>query len=593
MNFDSAGIRPVRPFLIAVAAIVAMSLAADVLKPIALAVLFAFILDPAVTWFERRGLKRPLAVLVTMVLVVVAVAGVGYIVGSQFVALADDLPSLESNVVAKLDGWFKPAPGSTVARLARLANHLRESIVPSSSASAPAVRIVAEPAQLARLQSVLSPLQRLAAFLGITWLLLFFVLVARDDVNDRLVRLVGRGQIGLATRTLRQIGHRLSHYLARLTLFNMGFGLVLGLGLWSIGLTYAALWGVLGAFLRFIPYLGPLIALALPLLFSVAEFTGWWGPALVLLLIVVMEGVANTVEPLLYGRSAGVSSLGLLVATMFWTMLWGDLGLLMSVPLTLGLTVLAQHIPSLNFVATLLGEGVEVDDDLKWYQRVVSRDQDGAVEFLDAALENQGLESVCDQILIPALSRAEQDRASGALEPNDVDFLERVVRDWLDDVAARGEPSSPVTALPEIEPPPQVVGVAAASVGDALVLQMIDLLLGASGVRIAIVASSESPLALSDRVFDEQPTLVLLSHVPPVGLAHARFLSRRLRARLPKVPLLVGFWDVRADAAWALETFRAAKASRVALSVAAARDMILESITQKPRTATATADRGA
>jgi predicted PurR-regulated permease PerM len=592
MIFDSARTRPLGPFMIAIAAIAAMSLAAEVLKPIALAVLIAFILDPMVGWFERRGLGRLPAVLMTMVLVLVAVSGIGYIVGSQFVALVDELPALESNVTAKLHR-IRPAPHSTAANLGRLVNHVRESMEPASSASAPAVRIVPEAVQLERLQSLLSPLQRFLAFLGITLLLLFFLLSQRDEVNDRLVQLVGRGQIGLATRTLRQIGHRLSRYLARWALFNMSFGLVLGLGLWAIGLPNAAVWGVLGACLRFIPYLGPLIALSLPLLFSVAEFPGWLGPLLVLLLIVVMEGVANAVEPLLYGRCAGVSALGLLVAAMFWTMLWGELGLLMSAPLTLCVTVLAQHVPSLGFLATLLGERVEVDDDLKWYQRVVSRDQDGAVEFLDAALENLGLERVCDQIVIPALSRAEQDRASGALEPGDVGFLEAVVRDWLDDVAARGESTPPVTVLPEFEPPPHVVGVAAASAGDALVLHMVDLLLAASGVPMAIISTSESPLALSDRVCDEQPTVVLLSHIPPVGLAHARFLSRRLHARLPKVPLLVGFWDVTADATSALETFRSASASRVALSVTAARDMILESITQKYRTATATADLSA
>ena len=219
-------------------------------------------------------------------------------------------------------------------------------------------------------------------------ILVLFMLMGREDLSDRIVGLFGHRQVSLTTRTMEEIGQRISRYLATFALVNSGFGLVIGLGLGLIGVPYAVLWGCLAAMLRFIPYVGPAVAFVLPLVFSFAHFPGWAQPLEVVALFGVVEVVLNSfLEPVIYGKTTGVSALGLLVAAMFWTWLWGTLGLLLSTPLTVCLAVLGKYVPSLRFFATLLGEEAELEPDVRFYQRLVALDRDGAIEVVEAAAE--------------------------------------------------------------------------------------------------------------------------------------------------------------------------------------------------------------
>ena len=187
---------------------------------------------------------------------------------------------------------------------------------------------------------------------------------------------------------MAEIGQRISGYLAMITLVNAGFGLIVGLGLQTIGVPYAVLWGCLAAMVRFVPYVGTAVAFGLPAVFSVAHFPGWRQPLEVVALFGVIEVSLSYLEPLIYGRTTGVSALGLLVAAMFWTWLWGLLGILLSTPMTVCLAVLGKYVPSLRFFATLLGEEAQLDQNIRFYQRLVSRDQDGATAIAEAALRN-------------------------------------------------------------------------------------------------------------------------------------------------------------------------------------------------------------
>ena len=207
---------------------------------------------------------------------------------------------------------------------------------------------------------------------------ILFMLINREALGDRIVQLFGHRQINLTTRTMKEIGQRISHYLASIMLVNLGFGLTVGGGLWLIGVPYAALWGCMAAMMRFIPYVGAGVAFLLPLIFSVAYFPGWRQPLEVVAFFGVVEVALSYLEPVIYGKTTGVSALGLLVAAMFWTWLWGLLGTLLSTPLTLCLAVLGKYVPSLGFFATLLGQDAELDQNIRFYQRLVSLDQDGA-----------------------------------------------------------------------------------------------------------------------------------------------------------------------------------------------------------------------
>ena len=210
------------------------------------------------------------------------------------------------------------------------------------------------------------------------------MLMGREDLSDRIVGLFGHRQVSLTTRTMEEIGQRISRYLATFALVNSGFGLVIGVGLWLIGVPFAVLWGCLAAMLRFIPYVGPAVAFVLPLVFSFAHFPGWTQPLEVVALFAVVEVALNSfLEPVIYGKTTGVSALGLLVAAMFWTWLWGTMGLLLSTPLTVCLAVLGKYVPSLRFFAALLGEEAELEPDVRLYQRLVALDRDGATEVVD------------------------------------------------------------------------------------------------------------------------------------------------------------------------------------------------------------------
>jgi hypothetical protein len=398
-------------------------------------------------------------------------------------------------------------------------------------------------------------------------------------------KLFGQRQINLTTRTMAEIGQRISRYLAMITLVNAGFGLIVGLGLWAIGVPYAVLWGCLAAMMRFVPYVGAAVSLGLPAVFSVAHFPDWRQPLEVVALLGVIEVALSYLEPLIYGKTTGVSALGLLVAAMFWTWLWGLLGIVLSTPMTLCLAVLGKYVPSLAFFATLLGEEAELDQDMRFYQRLVSHDQDGAVAVVDAALKERQRAEVFDHILVPALSRAGRDAARGELEETDTAFIRRVVDEILDDLEGMEEIHVQSPALPgertlgmangkPASPPFEVAGVAASGTSDALTLRMLGQLLAPSNCTLVNLKDADTPMQLADRVAALSPAMVILSHLPPEALAQARYQVRRLRTRFTELPILVGRWgEAGSDAA--SEGLSGVGATHVAFALADARDQIL------------------
>ena len=429
-------------FLI-LAIIAAMSLAAEVLKPLALAVLLSFALAPLAGFFERRRVPRAIAVLLTVALALGALSGIGYVVMRQLSMLAYQLPSYQERIQKKVD-FLKPSDDTVLSRAQKVAGDVARSldtpVVPGPQAMD--VRVVEQPTFRQRLQAAVGPSLEFLGVGSFVLILVLFMLMNREDVGDRIVQLFGQRQINLTTRTMGEIGQRISRYLAMITLVNAGYGLIVGLGLWAIGVPFAVLWGCLAAMMRFIPYVGAVVAFVLPLVFSVAHFPGWRPPLEVVALFGAVEVALNYLEPVIYGKATGVSALGLLVAAMFWTWLWGLLGTLLSTPMTLCLAVLGKYVPSLGFFATLLGEEAELDQDIRFYQRLVSLDQDGATAVLEAALKERPRAEVFDQILVPALSRAERDAARGELEESDMAFIRRVIGEILDDLEGTEDLSS-------------------------------------------------------------------------------------------------------------------------------------------------------
>jgi predicted PurR-regulated permease PerM len=570
---------PVIITFLVIAVVAALSFAAEVFKPLALAVLLSFALAPFARRLERGGLPRPIAVVFTVILTLALLAGAGYIVGKQLATLATRLPDYQQNVAKKLHA-LQPKGTGPLARAGQFIADLEAQIGESKwNPNVLNVNVVSEPTYRTRLVAAVGPYLEFLSLATFVLVLVFFMLLNREDLRDRVTRLFGRRSVTLTTRTMNEAGSRISRYLGMFVLFNSAYGLVIGVGLRLIGVPFSTLWGFLAGALKFIPYVGPAAAFALPFVFSFAMAPGWAQPLEVLALFCVIEILANSfLEPMIYGRTTGLSSLGLLVAAMFWTWLWGLLGLLLSTPLTVCLAVLGKYVPSLRAFSTLLGDEAELPGDVRFYQRLLTHDLDGAIELIDCAQQQQSLSRVeiFDQILVPTLSQAGRDVAHAEIDDHELRFIWRVMRDIIDDEAG----SLPADASAAHDSPPatdslRVLGIAVNGGGDDLVLRILELLLAADQIELERVSDVESPLILAESVVADPPALIILSHLPPTGLTIARYLLRRLRSRLPDLPIVVGRWTERGEHGTGGEKLVAAGATAVVTSLAEGRDKAL------------------
>jgi len=362
-----------------------------------------------------------------------------------------------------------------------------------------------------------------------------------------VILLIGYRRMTATTSALDEAGARISRYLLMQSLINGSFGVAVGLGLFLIGVPYAATWGSLAAALRFIPYLGAFVALLLPLAISLAVFPGWLQPALVVGLFVVLELITGSVlEPWLYGQSAGVSQVALLIALTFWAWLWGPVGLLMATPLTVCLIVLGKHLPALGFLVVLMGDRPVIEAKARYYQRLLARDQDEATDIVEAYVNTDGRESVYDTVLLPALYYAKQDCDRGLLSDGDAQFVGQATREILD-VLANNAPSASErdsSDHPGTETPVRIVGCPARDEVDILGLEMVRHLLDPAWCRMEVSRTGMLVAEVLAWVDLHRPALVCIGTVAPGGLSQARHLCKRLRSQWPELKIVVGRWGL-------------------------------------------------
>ena len=444
-----------------------------VLLPVALAVLLTFVLNPVITMLHRWGMPRVLAVALVVVLAFVSLGGVGWVVTRQLTTLADELPRYRENLKGKVADLRQFGTGGVVEKLQETAQEVAEELqkeAPSAMGRPGAPETRSEPSTAAPLRpttppatvpqqpipvvvqqpSVLWQLPSLFESLanaGLVVVLVIFMLIDHADLRNRLIRLAGYGRLPVATRALDEAVQRISRYLLMQSIINGSYGVAIGLGYFLIGVPYAFFWGFLAATLRFIPYVGPVLAAGLPIVLSLAAFEGWVQPILVISLVLVLELVSNGImEPLLYGQSAGVSQVALMVAIAFWTWLWGPVGLLLATPLTVCLSVLGRYVPQLEFLRVLLADEPVLEAHAAYYQRLLAKDQDEAAAIVDDSLRTQALDAVYDEVLIPALVAAKRDREQGALAAEDLQFIVQATRAIIEDIGAQSLPPAPAPA---------------------------------------------------------------------------------------------------------------------------------------------------
>jgi predicted PurR-regulated permease PerM len=561
--------------VVAVVAIVTLYFARIVLIPFALALLFTFILTPVVKLLERIHFGRIPSALLVVLLSVGACGAVGWTVAKQFSQVVNQLPDYKANIRTKLTSlhWKSPhALDNASQTMTEISKDLATAPTGQRSGDATLthptlmrptpepkpvpVEVVKSPAL--PLESMQNVLELLASGL-IVLVFTIFMLIRREDLRNRLISLAGDGNLHLVTQTLDDASARVSRYLLLQFVVNTCYGIFIGACLHFIGLPGALLWGVIVGTLRFLPYIGPPLGGIMPLLLSLAVFDGWTRPLMVLALFVFTELiVSNLLEPMLYGIHTGISSLAILVAAIFWTAIWGPIGLVLSTPLTVCLLVVGRHVPRLRFLQILLGDEPALTPDSRFYQRLLAMDHDEARQVLEKCLEGKTLEELYDSVLIPALSLAEQDRHQNRLEDEHQKFICQSTRELIDEfweprgeepagaivggergelsrgVALRAEQSRKIVCLPARDEADEIVGIMLAQVLETAGHQALCIPVGTAAEMLA-------------QVKDEKPDVVCISALPPFAIPHARTLYAKLRAQDSQMRILVGLWNFSDD----------------------------------------------
>lgn len=521
-----------------------------VLIPIALAILLSFLLGPVVRGFERIGFGRIGSVAVVVVLAFGLLGGIGFGLFTQITRLANDLPGYRSNIRAKVVDFQGATSGGLIENMQRAIEDVVGAIergeaqraarrgLAAGSSDQPVAVVMQSQSVLWQIPSLLEGL----ASAGLVLVLVIFMLLERRDLRDRMIRLIGYGRLAVTTRAFDEAAARIGRYLIAQSVVNAGYGVVVGVGLYLLGVPYALLWGFLSAALRFVPYVGPLLGAAMPFVLALAAFSGWSIPLQVMLLFGVCELVVNMiVEPLLYGQSAGVSQVPLLAAIAFWTWLWGPIGLLLATPLTVCVVVLSKNVPELRFIYFLMSDEPVLETDVRLYQRLLAADDEEALEVVAAYHRERPDGDPYDDLLLPVLVRTGLDRASARLTVDEEQRMYRAARRLLATMAGRTTPAPPAgeESLPAAEPGALVLGCPASGTGSALVLRALAHELVADPVRVDMLWSSVGSLDVLAAVEASQPRAVCIAALPPRGELAARYLCRRLRRQFPTLPIVV------------------------------------------------------
>lgn len=568
--------------------------------PLALAVFLTFLLSPLVAKLERWGVGRSPAVIIVVLSTSLVLGGTGWFVTRQLVDLVQELPKYSGNIKAKIKSLRAMTEGSATDRLSRMAGEISEELkwnppapqkhsadgtaieAPAQAAPPSAIFLQAEtPAWVGRLANAVGSLTESLASFALAVVLAFFFLVKRESLRDRLIRLMGPGRMAATTKAVDDAGQRISRFLLMQVVVNGTYGLTMAIALFLAGVEYALLWGFLAAALRYIPFIGGWISAVPPIILSLAMSEGWAQPLMVVGLVLVIELTTNNViEPWLYGQSMGVSEVALLVAAAFWAFLWGPIGLVLSSPLTVCLVVLGKYVPKLEFFDVLLGDEAALEPHISFYQRLLARDQDEATHIVLAQAETQPLEVVYDDFLLPALSFAKRDFEHDALTDRDEKFIVRAISEILEDlgepiVRPKTEATAKSTGLRDNSIPAVkgfVLACPAHDATDQVAMEMLRRLLDPAKWDVQLVPVDTLAAELVELAAQHPDGIVCIGSLAPGGLAHTRYLCKRLRAQLGDVKILVGRWGFKGNVQQAQEKLCQAGADHVEITLAETRN---------------------
>jgi predicted PurR-regulated permease PerM len=553
---------------LATLAVVALSFGKPIIMPVALATLFTFLLSPLVDGLCRFGFRQSMAVGVVVVFMFSVLGVMIWGFGSQVTSLAYELPNYRQNIREKIDDLRNAGNGSALERVRQSWREIKGELKKSSSqktSSKPetatnetgaeiTTNAIAEVEPLPvvvhtptattvwQIPTALGPLVNVLGSAGLVIVLVIFMLLRKRELRNRIVILFGYHRMPTTTRALDEAAERISRYLLMQSIINGSYGFAVGVTLYFIGLPYALMWGFLAALLRFIPYIGPWLGAAMPILLSLAVFPGWLHPFLVLGLILIFELISNMfMEPMLYGQTVGVSEVALIIAVAFWTWLWGPIGLALATPLTVCIVVLGKYVPGMSFLPLLMGDEPVMDTPQLFYQRLVAMDETESNEIVSHYAKEHELIDVYDNLLMPALVAVRRDYLAEKLSTEHLDHIIGVLGQMITKLAneARGGPVAEYTADAQ-----EVFGIPVEDTIDELAMSMLGNVLPKS-----IALKSVSAEALSGEVIDQfqerKPSVACIGAVVPSGTHESRYLVKKLQSQAPPIPVIVARWGLK------------------------------------------------
>ena len=500
-----------------------------ILLPLALGIILAFALTPAVKLFDRHRLPRFAGVALTMLLALGIVGGIGYVVVDQFAELSAQLTRYTSSMRHKV-AELRPGKDATLQQLTRTVDRVTEQLDDNADdlrRSQP-VRVIEPRSAVERLRETGGSIFEPIASTIIVLALVAFMLGQREDLRDRFIRLLGSESVSLTTRLMDEATYRVSQFLLWQTLINLVFGALIAGGLYWIGVPYAALWGGFTAVLRFVPYVGTLLSVLMPASLAFATFPGWAETVQTLALFLSLDFVtAWFIEPLVFGRRTGVSSFALLVSALFWIWVWGPVGLLLSTPLTVCVAVLGRNVRSLRFLAVIFAEEPALTPHIRFYQRLLARDEDEATLVVERTRDELGDVGVIHEVLLPALLLVSQHRTQNEITEEDELFILDMINETVLQMV-------PADDSQQIAP---VIGLATRTPEDQTALELLRAAVGPKAMTLV-------PLDLSaedavNETIEQRPLAVCIGAISPTRGAEVRNFCRRLRSALPETKLIV------------------------------------------------------
>ncbi len=525
----------------------------DIFISFALAILLGFMLAPLAMRLRRIGLPWGVAVVLSVTFAFLVLMAIALVVGNELYLLANNIPDYYQTIREKFAMLRTSADGGGVfERLSNMFGLLaREALSTADQGAvegAIAIAIRQPPPQpLDIVRSIAGPMIAIIGTAGLVVVFLIFILLDREDLRDRFIRLLGVGQVQRSTLALDEAARLVSRYLLMQLLVNVTYGIPVGIGLSLIGVPNPLLWGVLAAILRFIPYLGPVLAALFPIVLAFAIDPGWDMLAWTIALFLVLEIISNNaVEPLLYGSSTGISSLAIIMAAIFWSTLWGPVGLFLSTPLTVCIVVIGRYLPSLEFLGILLGNNPVLAPEQRFYQRLVAGNHEEALEVAEEYLAGDKPDAFYEAVVLPALQMAENDHP---FRPGDSD-LRREIAERVERVVAEVEETDPAVAMGvdtmasavaagDGRRSIRVVCLGGRTPLDATAAALLAHRLASSNIAATVVPFFELRAGATALGEPSAGDVIALCYLHPRPQTYARYLARRLHRLVPGTRLLV------------------------------------------------------